>query len=201
MKTSCGALFYSYDNEGNLGIILGLEGVDWLPFKGCNEIGETFEQTAIREIKEETCGLIVIENINLEHRFTSKRKHYCIGLCEVPYDIIDKFADLRANECRHEYNEKRKLRFFKVQETLHSDMIHNISKASIKYYWNKLMALKKKVGKVEENIERTRKHSLGLKYIKQLARNLKYDRSTQSKKTLLFKKNRNLQQPWRSGLI
>lgn len=141
MKSSCGALFYAYDPAGKLGIILGLEGKKWLPFKGCNEPGESLEQTAIREIREETCGLIDISHIDLEHQFTSKRKHYYIGLCEVPYDCIQLFEDLRVDEERNEYLEKKKLKFFPFDEVLYDDLVHNITKASIRYYWNHLKRL------------------------------------------------------------
>lgn len=165
MKTSCGALFYTYDLNGQLGIVLGLEGVDWLPFKGCNELGETLEETAIREVREETCGLVKLDKIELEHQFTSKRKHYHIGLCEVPYDIIDTFSAVRAREGRVEYKEKKRLRFFSIDTILENNAIHNISKASVMYYWNKLMSLKKS-NVIDQTTYRSRlrKHSVGILY-------------------------------------
>ena len=141
MISSCGALFYSYDPCNRLGIILGQERGAWLPFKGCNETGETLNQTAIREIKEETCGLVNIKSILLEHQFTSKRKHYYIGLCQVSYDIIEEFSKIRAVENRAAYCEKKKLRFFLLNGILDNKIIHDITKASIKYYWNYLNLL------------------------------------------------------------
>jgi hypothetical protein len=167
MKSSCGALFYSYNPQRKLGIILGLEGLNWLPFKGCNESGETLEQTAIREIKEETCGLVNINSINLEHRFTSKRKHYFIGLCEVPYDIIEEFSKLRLTEDRIEYREKKILKFFPLDTILDDNGVHNITKASVKYFWNHLQKLNKDEKYVIQNtVERIRKQSIPLEYAK-----------------------------------
>lgn len=138
MKNSCGALFYTYHPNGNLGIVLGLEGFAWLPFKGCNEQNETFEETAIREIFEETAGLVNIPYINLQHKFTSKRKNYYIGLIQIQYDIIDKFNNSKFAELRPEYKEKKELKFFPIETILLDNTVHEISKASIKYYWNLL---------------------------------------------------------------
>lgn len=145
MKVSCGAIFYTYDPYGNIGIILGLEGDDWLPFKGCNEKGETYEETAIREIYEETCGLIRVDKISLDHAFASKRKKYYIGLIYVDYDIIEKFSQLRKAEDRPNFIEKKSLRFFNLDTVLFNNYVHGISKASIKYYWNKLEYLRPKM--------------------------------------------------------
>jgi ADP-ribose pyrophosphatase YjhB (NUDIX family) len=142
MKTSCGAILYTFDPNGVLGIILGSEGSDeWLPFKGCNEPGETFEETAIREIKEETCGLVSLESVNLEHVFTTKHKVYRIGLCFVEYDLIAKFRQARLLENRKEFREKQDLRFFPLESIYAQNMVHSISRASVKFYWDKLIAL------------------------------------------------------------
>lgn len=174
MKISCGAVFYAYDPDGNLGVILGLEGNDYLQFKGCNEVGETYEMTAAREIKEETCGLVNISptDILLEHMFTSKRKHYYIGLCKVEYDIVEKFAALRVNESRKEYREKKMLKFFPIETVLTEDSVHNISKASIRYYWDKLKMLDVKNQETKpppdkdntRKNEKMRKHSVSVTY-------------------------------------
>jgi len=145
-KKSCGAIFYSYDLTGKLGIILGTEGraaVDsWLPFKGgCHE-DETEEETAIREIYEETCGLVKVDSIKLSHVFSTKRKIYHIGICEVPYEIIDKFESTRDAETREEYREKRQIKFLPYPEVLKDPAVHTISKSSILFYKNLLDNLK-----------------------------------------------------------
>jgi ADP-ribose pyrophosphatase YjhB (NUDIX family) len=138
MKISCGAIFYSHNPNGVAGIILGLEGKNWMPFKGCKENGETVEEAAIREIYEETCGIIQINDINLEHRFASKHKKYYIGLIEVPYSLIDEFDVKRLQETRANFIEKKKLKFFELSNILTTKNIHHVSMCSIKYYWNKL---------------------------------------------------------------
>lgn len=161
MKNSCGAIFYTYDPNGTIGIILGLEGVHWFPFKGCAEPGESLEQTAIREIKEETCGLVNLDKIHLEHYFTSKRKHYYIGLCLVDYNIIDMFSNARIDENRKEYREKKRLKFFTLQEAIMDSSVHSITKASIKYFWNKLMYLNNL-----DTFDKIRKQSVTVEFAK-----------------------------------
>lgn len=157
MKHSCGAILYSFHPaSGDLGVILGLEGWHWLPFKGGpNNSNETFKEAAIREICEETCGLVKINDIQLEHEFSSKNKHYHIGLVEVDYNIIDKFPELRDNVTEKAFMEKKKLSFFTLKE-LKNNMtdIHSITKASIDFYWDKLVAIsngKKIIGSRSRN--------------------------------------------------
>lgn len=133
---SCGALFYAYDEQERIGIILGHEAGGWLPFKGCNEYNETYEQTAIREVQEETCYLIHLNNIKLDHRFESHAKIYMIGLCEVPYEFLLYFRQARQYETRWKCQEKSLVKFFKLESTLDSKQIHGLSKNSIKYYWS-----------------------------------------------------------------
>ena len=142
MKTSCGAIFYSFNPQGRLGIILGREGRNWLPFKGCCEYKESFEDAAIREIFEETCGIIKLNSIALDHKFASKHKRYLIGLVQVPYSLIQDFTDRRVTEQRANFCEKKGLRFFAIEKVLDHQRVHGITKASIRYYWNKLLYLR-----------------------------------------------------------
>lgn len=141
---SCGALFYTISPTGVIGVILGDESrkgtPEWLPFKGCVENNETYEETAKREIKEESGGLIVVDNIKLEHIFSTKRKTYHIGLVKVPYCIIEKYNSRRHLETRNEYTEKKELKFFPIDEVLLDYTVHSISRASIKYYWQRIQA-------------------------------------------------------------
>lgn len=144
MRHSCGAILYAYDTNGDLGIILGKERTHWLPFKGRCEENETFEEAAIREIYEETCKLVKLDTIELKHKFTTKHKHYHIGLCLVDYDIIKTFHIRRKMETESRYREKQTIKFFLLSE-LHNCSIHSISRASVDYFWNQLVMLKKKV--------------------------------------------------------
>lgn len=144
-KKSCGAILYAFDPDGKLGIILGDEarnlGDEWLPFKGCSHDGETLEQAAIREIFEETCGLVSLNSITLYHKFSTKRKEYYIGLVEVPYKLIEIFGEVRRTETREDFMEKRKIKFFSFPDVLTDPNIHNISKSSILFYKDALEAL------------------------------------------------------------
>jgi hypothetical protein len=155
MQNSCGALFYTHDPNGVMGIILGEEGrSEWLPFKGCNNNDETYEAAAIREIKEETCGIVHLDEIVLEHVFSSKRKNYFIGLCYVPYTTIKQFDEKIKTETREEFCEKKRLKFFALSEVMQSSYVHNISKASIGYYWNRLTSLQKNVQPINHSLMR-----------------------------------------------
>lgn len=141
MRHSCGAILYAYDQNGDLGIILGMERTYWLPFKGGCETGETFEETAIREVYEETCKLVKLNKIVLGHKFTTKHKHYHIGLCEVPYNIIKTFHKCRNAETETSYREKQSIKFFLLSELRGNNEIHKISHARINYFWRQLIML------------------------------------------------------------
>lgn len=172
MKISCGAILYTYNENKELGIILGLERQGWFPFKGCMKTGETYLQTAIREICEETCGLLKVTDkdfIHDWHTFETKRKEYHISLLYAPYSIIEEFKKKREEEDRAEFVEKDCIRFFPFHDKILTENIHNITKISILYYWNILCKLRE-----ENNIpynkryfnSRIRKHSVGLKFAK-----------------------------------
>ena len=146
MKHSCGAILYSYNPfNGQIGIILGLEGKHWLPFKGCNNKNETYEQAAIREIYEETCGIIKLKNIKLNHKFNSKNKHYHIGLVYVDYNLIRQFPKIRSTMIKNDFKEKQKIRFFPLSFfKKRKTKIHKLTMESINFYWNDLIHLSKK---------------------------------------------------------
>lgn len=150
-KNSCGAIFCTISDQGVFGIILGDEGItnipSWLPFKGCVENDETYEQTAIREIKEESCNLVDISTIKLNFNFSTRNKTYHLGLVKVPYDIIAKFNEARQLETRREYVEKKALKFFSLKSLRNDDAIHHISQKVIKYYWTALHYVKKNIKK------------------------------------------------------
>jgi hypothetical protein len=120
LPLSCGAILYAFNESGELGVILGDEikdtSVSYLPFKGCMEPGETPEITAIREINEETCGIVQLNAIKLDHKFTTKRKEYHIGLVEVPYEIVSQFNDIVKTESKKQYKEKRSMKFFRMRD-------------------------------------------------------------------------------------
>lgn len=144
MKHSCGAILYSFEPETHdIGIILGLEHRYWLPFKGCTEFGEDYESAAIREIYEETCGLVDVNSIQLEHNFYTSKKHYHIGLTYADYNIVNDFDKERKKHKNNKaFIEKTKLKFFTLKNLKkHMSKIHKLTKSSIIYYWDKLMML------------------------------------------------------------
>ena len=141
MKISCGAIFYTFNVHNNIEVVLGLEGEHWFPFKGCKEADETITQTAIREIREETCGLVDIKEINLEHKFSSKRKIYFIGICQVDNNFVEQFEKKRLEETREAFMEKKAVRAFSLSEAFTNRAVHNITKSSLYYFENKLKLL------------------------------------------------------------
>jgi hypothetical protein len=166
MRNSCGAILYTHDPNGVLGIILGEEGNKWFPFKGCSKTGETLEETAKREINEETCGLVYLDSINLQHKFSSKKKKYYIGLCYAPYNIIEEFEAKIKLETRLEFKEKKRLKFFPIDNSiLYNNDIHNITKASIEFYWDKLL---QSISHNTIKCNNVRYHGVSYKYIKKL---------------------------------
>lgn len=140
MLHSCGAILHTISPAGVPGVILGTEGYDgkFLPFKGCPHVGENYEQAACREVAEETCGLVKVNSIDLWNNFTTKHKHYHMGLIFVDYSILDQFEKVRKTEIRHEFLEKKEIKFFPLHNILDLEEVHNISKISIKFYWDAL---------------------------------------------------------------
>lgn len=171
MKISCGAIFYSYDIYGNLGFILGEEYNTWLPFKGCKDYNETNEETAIREIYEETCGLVKITDINLDLVFNTKNKLYYIGLIEVPYNILNKFKNIRKVATDPCSIEKTRMRFFKLTN-LPKMRFHKITKKCIDFYYNYLVELHntktntKKLNKTTSACLELKNNTIKSKYLK-----------------------------------
>lgn len=140
MRHSCGALLYTFHpKSGEIGIILGLEKSHWLPFKGGNKNNESYEAAAIREVYEETCGLLKLTTINLEHHFHSKSKQYHIGLCHADYSIVDQFLQARKKQTKKDFQEKEKIQFFSLKDIMNGNhIIHKITMASVYYFWDRL---------------------------------------------------------------
>lgn len=147
MKSSYGALFYAI-KDGNVGIILGKEKGEWMPFKGGGILSESPEESAIREICEETCGIISLDYITLDHVFSSKRKHYYIGLIQCNFNILKKFKQRRRMEeqklnPRKEYLEKEEIAFFPLSDILNNKDVHNLTKRSVRFYLKKLLKIQR----------------------------------------------------------
>lgn len=143
MRKSCGALLYAFDVNGRVGVILGLEDKHWFVFKGCPEQGEDIRAAAIREVYEETNKLVKLESIEITYIRKTNHKEYHIGLCEVPYSIVDTFNSLDRSGLDAKYIEKKELRFFTIDEALFNGKVHNITKDTIIRYMDNLQLLDK----------------------------------------------------------
>ena len=136
-KHSCGALLFTlYNNE--IHIVLGMEKNEWFPFKGTKEPNESLKETAIREIYEETCGIVNLNNIYLNCNYSTKRKYYHIGLVFVNINILKKFYGQRNKYKNKEgdnfaFLEKSCIKLFNINE-LHNYKFHSISLIPINYY-------------------------------------------------------------------
>jgi hypothetical protein len=157
-KHSCGAILYTiYKND--IYIILGMEKGQWFPFKGTKEKGETNEMTAMREIQEETCDTVYVRSISLDCNYSSKRKHYHIGLIQVSSLIINEFyrnrdnllSEYRSYDKYYPYLEKTGMRMFSLTHIFKNNF-HDITISPISYYYPYLRLLQKKL----------KKHPLGL---------------------------------------
>ncbi len=210
MPVSCGAFLCTHNKEGQFGLILGREKSHYLPFKGCSHEGEKDVDTASRELYEETCGLVFIppEDIKLLHIFETKRKEYRIGLVYVNYDIIEKFHELYKAEDRVEYMEKDSLKFFPFDNNiLKSYEIHNITKASIRYYWNNLVSLKYHKPVVNGRKQSVSEHFANEYYVSHHVNNKQeHEREPKKRKyavenkTRAINKNRDLDSFWRNNV-
>ena len=148
-KHSAGALIFTvYDNQ--IYIVLGMEKNDWFPFKGTKNNNETLIDTAIREVFEETCGIVKLDNIYLDCKYSTKRKYYHIGLVFVNINILKKFytkrklyEDKSEIEDNHKFLEKTDIKLFNIN-MIDSYLFHIITKIPIKFYKNFLIKLQKK---------------------------------------------------------
>jgi 8-oxo-dGTP pyrophosphatase MutT (NUDIX family) len=138
-KHSCGAILYTIYNC-RVYIILGMEKGEWFPFKGTREKGETNDEAAIREIYEETCTIVDVTRINLDCHYSTKRKHYHIGLIHVEPCIMNKFYEKRNIIEKKEFLEKTSIRAFALDE-LKPNYFHAVTRIPIQYYYWKLKTM------------------------------------------------------------
>ena len=143
MKVSCGGILYAYNNAGDVGVILGREGGGYFPLKGRKEPGETMEQTAMREIYEESCGTVKLNDIVLDCKIESTSKKYFLGLVEVNYNIIEEFINKRKNETRPSFIELTELKFYKLSE-LFATKLPLVTYKAVCFYRSKLSKLQHK---------------------------------------------------------
>ena len=129
-----------------------MEKNEWFPFKGTKNINESLKETAIREIYEETCGLVKLDNIHLNCTYSTKRKYYHIGLVFVNFNILQNFHKKRnfykiCNNIKissEKYLEKIDIKYFNINN-INLYKFHNISKIPINFYKNFLLRLQQKL--------------------------------------------------------
>jgi hypothetical protein len=151
-KHSCGAILYTIWNN-KIYVVLGMEEGEWFPFKGTKDIGETYEETAIREIREETCNVIKVNSIKLDCNYSTKRKHYHIGITQINKNDINQFYKNRNAILKNSYDyhlknyaylEKTNLKMFLLDDIFQYDF-HEITLYPIKYYYTFLKNKQKKL--------------------------------------------------------
>lgn len=167
-KHSCGAILYTIHN-GNVYIVLGMEKGEWFPFKGIRERGETNVQAALREIKEETCNAVNAKHIELKCNYSTKRKHYHIGLTRITPDEFRQFYHNRevmlndchsnASEYKWAYLEKNDIKMFPIDDIM-SYNFHEITDIPIRHYYHFLIKLQRDVrnGYVNKKATQTPNH-------------------------------------------
>jgi hypothetical protein len=133
-KHSCGAILYTVC-DNNIYIILGKEGDGWFPFKGTHEKNETYEQTAIREVEEETCKAVILSNITLDCNYSTKRKYYHLGIARVDPKILQTFNDNKYFLFDKKYLEKTELKFFSLKD-IKKEKFHMVTDIPISHYWD-----------------------------------------------------------------
>lgn len=114
-KDSCGAILFTI-YRGRAHVILGREYGQWMPFKGVREYGETLEEAAIREIREETCGIVYVERIHLSCIYSSLRKTYHIGLVYVNPSFLRNFYEAKKIMTNDRYLEKTRIKLLPLNE-------------------------------------------------------------------------------------
>lgn len=142
---SCGAILYTIHNN-KVYIILGREYGGLYPFKGVQEKNETYEDTAAREIYEETCQLVAPKphELNLLCVFSTMRKKYHIGLLYVPYSFTKLFGVVRTRHKEKKYLEKTGIVMFELRNIMFQKL-HNISIIPILFYYEELCSVQKNI--------------------------------------------------------
>lgn len=163
-KISCGAMLYTYNEQNEIGIILGSELVPqnnklmWYPFKGVVEKGETFEETALREISEETNKLFTPDSIKLDYSKENTNigadhifiKTYKLGLLFAPFSIVEQYNSMDEKE---KTAEKTSLKFFKLSDVEDEREISYTVKHCIRFYSSRLKKLSFNFNKVDKTVE------------------------------------------------
>lgn len=121
-KSSCsyGAMFYTRIS-GIPHVILGSEGPEktWCPFTGQIEKHETSKDCAIREVFEESRGLIELNEVFFDFTWHKKSGgEIGIMLVYVEPDFIEKFNKMDVSKLPNSYSEKSEVRAFELGQVV-----------------------------------------------------------------------------------
>ena len=136
-----------------------MEKGEWFPFKGTKDNGETSEEAAIREVYEETCGTVKADKIELKCNYSTKRKHYHIGLVHVSITILKEFYNNRAqilhknnfSSKNYAYLEKTDIKMFSL-DSIRENKFHDITCIPINFYYQHLEKIQNSLKKKSINL-------------------------------------------------
>lgn len=138
MQKSCGAILYTYSREFHkLYFILGAEytpetdSIDWYPFKGAPNVGETISQAAAREVREETVGIVDKDSIPPVIEFSTTSKTYFLGLVKVDTHFFIEFREKRQVATDPCQLEKLKVGYFTLEDIC-KKRFHPLTKKAVK---------------------------------------------------------------------
>ncbi len=114
-EKSCGCIILN--NKNQILLILQNAGHWGLP-KGHVEEGETEEQTAIREVKEET-NIDVIVNTNLRYRMVYNPKE------DVEKEVIYFIAKNTSNDCKPQLEEVQAMKWLDIDNAINTITYEN----------------------------------------------------------------------------
>ena len=114
-EKSCGCIILN--NKNQILLILQNAGHWGLP-KGHVEEGETEEQTAIREVKEET-NVDVIVNTNLRYRMVYNPKE------DVEKEVIYFIAKNTSNDCKPQLEEVQEMKWLDIDNAINTITYEN----------------------------------------------------------------------------
>ena len=114
-EKSCGCIILN--NKNQILLILQNAGHWGLP-KGHVEEGETEEQTAIREVKEET-NVDVIVDTNLRYRMVYNPKE------DVEKEVIYFIAKITSNDCKPQLEEVQEMKWLDIDNAINTITYEN----------------------------------------------------------------------------
>ena len=156
MKNSCGAVLFCFVNH-KIHIILGKEYQDYFHFKGTCTKSETLEQAAIREVYEETLGIVNVSRLPLlcTHVQTKKKKYH-LGLICVQPSFVSQFTSKRKRVLNNSLSQFSDKRFLEKQHValfpLHDlPFMRYVTQEPINFFSSFLMSVQESIDLARES--------------------------------------------------